>query len=231
MRIDILTLFPKIFEGFLSESILGRAIKNDIIKVNLIDFREFSNSKHKKVDDSPYGGGAGMVLGVQSVYDALVNIDGYEKAYKILLTPQGKKFEQDMAYKLSDKDHIIILCGHYEGYDERIRDYFDLEISIGDYVLTGGELAAMVLIDSITRVQPQVINKDESHLNDSFSNDLLEHPHYTRPREFDGKVVPEVLVNGNHELINKWRYEASLKRTKKRRLDLFEKHKGGGNFE
>ena len=130
MRIDILTLFPKIFEGFLSESILGRAIKNDIIKVNLIDFREFSNSKHKKVDDSPYGGGAGMVLGVQSVYDALVNIDGYEKAYKILLTPQGKKFEQDMAYKLSDKDHIIILCGHYEGYDERIRDLFDFEIQL-----------------------------------------------------------------------------------------------------
>jgi len=224
MRIDILTLFPKIFEGFLSESILGRAIKNDIIKVNLIDFREFSNSKHKKVDDSPYGGGAGMVLGVQSVYDALVNIDGYEKAYKILLTPQGKKFEQDMAYKLSDKDHIIILCGHYEGYDERIRDLFDFEISIGDFVLTGGEIAAMVMIDAMTRVIPGVISKDESHLNDSFSQNLLEHPHYTRPAEFMGKKVPEVLMNGNHKLIKEWRLNQSIKRTKERRKDLYIKY-------
>jgi len=231
MRIDVLTLFPNMFTGFLNESIMARAIKNELVEVNLIDFREFSTNKHKKVDDYPYGGGAGMVLQVQPVYDALVSIEGYREALKILVSPQGETFSQKKAYELSEISHIIILCGHYEGYDERIRDYFDLEISIGDYVLTGGELAAMVLIDSITRVQPQVINKDESHLNDSFSNDLLEHPHYTRPREFDGKVVPEVLVNGNHELINKWRYEASLKRTKKRRLDLFEKHKGGGNFE
>lgn len=224
MRIDILTLFPKMFEGFLSESIMARAINNEIIKVNLIDFRTFSKSKHKKVDDSPYGGGAGMVLGVQSVYDALISIDGYEDATKLLVTPQGKRFEQDMAYRLSNKTHIIILCGHYEGYDERIRDLFDCEVSIGDFVLTGGEIAAMVLMDAITRVIPNVINKDESHLNDSFSNNLLEHPHYTRPAEFMGKKVPEVLMSGNHKLIKEWRLNESIKRTKERRLDLYNKY-------
>ena len=148
-----------------------------------------------------------------------------------MVTPQGETFHQEKAYNLSKQKHLIILCGHYEGFDERIRDYFDLEVSIGDYVLTGGELAAMVLIDSITRVIPNVIGKDESHQYDSFSNDLLEHPHYTRPREFDGKKVPEVLLNGNHEHIRKWRYEESLKRTKKRRKDLYDKHKGGEKFE
>lgn len=168
-----------------------------------------------------------MVLQVQPVYDALISIEGYQDALKILVSPQGETFSQKKAYELSELKHIIILCGHYEGYDERIRDYFDLEISIGDYVLTGGELAAMVLIDSITRVKPNVISKDESHLNDSFSNDLLEHPHYTRPREFMGKTVPEVLLNGNHAHIEKWRYEQSLKRTKNRRKDLYKKHKGG----
>ena len=222
MKIDVLTLFPIMFEGFLSESIMARAIKSEIVKINLIDYREFSNSKHKKVDDYPFGGGAGMVLQVQPVYDALINIDGYQEALKILVSPQGEQFKQKAAYELSNYNHIIILCGHYEGYDERIRDYFDMEISIGDYVLTGGELAAMVLIDSITRVIPNVINKDESHLNDSFSNNLLEHPHYTRPRNFMGKEVPEVLLNGNHEHIRKWRLEQSLKRTKNRRCDLYE---------
>ena len=224
MRIDVLTLFPKMFEGFLSESILGRAIKNGLIEVNLINFREFSNSKHKKVDDSPYGGGAGMVLGVQSVYDALISIEGYKKANKILLTPQGKRFEQTMAYRLSNKDHLIIMCGHYEGYDERIRDLFDCEASIGDFVLTGGEIAAMALIDAVTRVIPGVISKDESHLNDSFSNNLLEHPHYTRPSEFMGKKVPGILLSGNHKLIREWRLNESIKRTKNRRQDLYEKY-------
>ena len=231
MRIDVLTLFPNMFTGFLEESIMARAIKNKLVEVNLIDFREFSTNKHKKVDDYPFGGGAGMVLTVQPVYDALISIDGYEDALKIMVSPQGETFSQNKAYELSHHDHIIILCGHYEGYDERIRDYFDMEMSIGDYVLTGGELAAMVLIDGITRVKPNVINKDESHLNDSFSNDLLEHPHYTRPREFKGKKVPEVLLNGNHAHIEAWRYEESLKRTKKRRKDLYKKHKGGKNFE
>ena len=226
MRIDVLTLFPKMFEGFLSESIMARAIGNELVEVNLIDFREFSTNKHHKVDDYPFGGGAGMVLQVQPVYDALLSIDNYEEALKILVSPQGKPFVQETAYDLSKEKHIIIMCGHYEGYDERIRDYFDLEISIGDYVLTGGELAAMVLIDSITRVIPKVINKDESHLNDSFSNNLLEHPHYTRPRDFMGKKVPEVLLNGNHAHIEKWRLTESLKRTKERRKDLYDLYKG-----
>ncbi|AIO19655.1 tRNA (guanine-N(1)-)-methyltransferase [Candidatus Izimaplasma bacterium HR1] len=231
MRIDVLTLFPNMFKGFLEESIMARAIKNSLVEINLIDFREFSNNKHHKVDDYPFGGGAGMVLQVQPVYDALTSIEGYKEALKIMVSPQGETFSQNKAYELSTNKHLIILCGHYEGYDERIRDYFDLEISIGDYVLTGGELAAMVLIDAITRVKPNVINKDESHLNDSFSDNLLEHPHYTRPREFMGKEVPEVLLNGHHAHIEKWRYDQSLKRTKERRKDLYKKHKGGKNLE
>lgn len=225
MRIDILTLFPNVFKGFLSESIIKRALGNDLVEVNLIDFRDFSNSKHKKVDDTPYGGGAGMVLNVQPVVDALYSIKGYEKALKIMMTPQGVTFNQERAYELSTLDHIIILCGHYEGYDDRIRNYFDVEISIGDYVLTGGELGALVLIDSITRVIPDVIGKDESHINDSFNNSLLEHPHYTRPRVYDGLEVPEVLVNGNHKLIEEWRLNESIKRTKKRRPDLYKLYK------
>ncbi|MCK5388421.1 MAG: tRNA (guanosine(37)-N1)-methyltransferase TrmD, partial [Candidatus Izimaplasma sp.] len=190
MRIDILTLFPKMFDGFLSESIMGKAIKNNLVEINVINFREYSESKHKKVDDTPYGGGAGMVLSVQPVYDALVAIKGYKEALKILVTPQGATLKQKDVYKLSNESHIIILCGHYEGYDERIRPLFDLEISIGDYVLTGGEIAAMALIDAITRLIPKVIGKDESHLNDSFNDSLLEHPHYTRPSDFMGQKVP-----------------------------------------
>ncbi|MBN2605426.1 MAG: tRNA (guanosine(37)-N1)-methyltransferase TrmD [Bacilli bacterium] len=224
MKIDILTLFPRMFDGFLTESIMSRAIENKIVEINCIDFREFSNSKHKKVDDSPYGGGAGMVLGIQSIYDALQSIPNYQEALKIMVTPQGKTFKQEYAYEYSKQDHIIILCGHYEGYDERIRELFDIEISIGDYVLTGGELAAMVLTDAITRVIPNVISNDDSHLNDSFSNHLLEHPHYTRPADFMGKKVPEVLLNGNHKLIEEWRMDQSVKRTKERRPDLYKKY-------
>lgn len=227
MRIDILTLFPSMFTGFLSESIMARAIQNHLVEINVIDFREFSDSKHKKVDDYPYGGGAGMVLCVQPVYDALTSIQGYEKALKIIVSPQGETFTQNKAYELSNTQHIIILCGHYEGYDERIRSYFDYEVSIGDYVLTGGELAAMVLVDSITRVIPNVISKDESHINDSFNNHLLEHPHYTRPREFKGQEVPDVLLNGHHKLIEAWRLEQSLNKTKKVRPDLYQKYKEG----
>mgnify|MGYP000942707778 CR=1 FL=1 len=212
------------FDGFIQESIMARAIKNDIVEINIIDFREFSENKHKKVDDYPYGGGAGMVLNVQPVVDALKSIEGYEKALKIMMTPQGKTFNHEMAYELSEEKHIIILCGHYEGFDERIRHYFDLEVSIGDYVLSGGELGALVLIDSITRLIPVVINKDESHINDSFNNHLLEHPHYTRPRVYDGLEVPEVLVNGQHKLIEEWRLEESIKRTKDRRPDLYKKY-------
>ncbi len=223
MRIDVLTLFPKMFDGFLSESIMGKAIENKLVEINIINFREFSKNKHKKVDDSPYGGGAGMVLSVVPVYEALISIKGYEEALKIIVTPQGVTFKQETAYELSSTSHIIILCGHYEGFDERIRDLFDMEISIGDFVLTGGEIAAMALIDAITRVMPNVISKNESHLNDSFSNNLLEHPHYTRPSEFMGKKVPDVLVSGNHKLIEEWRKNESIKRTKERRKDLYDK--------
>jgi tRNA (guanine37-N1)-methyltransferase len=212
------------FEGFISESIMARAIQNNIVEINLIDFREFSHSKHKKVDDYPFGGGAGMVLQVQPVVDALRSIEGYDEALKIMVSPQGTVFKQSVAYELSNKNHIIILCGHYEGYDERIRKYFDLEMSIGDYVLTGGELAAMVLVDAVTRVIPDVINKSESHENDSFNNSLLEHPHYTRPREFEGESVPEVLLNGNHKLIDEWRLNQSLKKTKNIRKDLYDQY-------
>lgn len=225
MIIDILTLFPNMFTGFLNESIIKRAVSNELVTINLVDFREFTTNKHKKVDDYPFGGGAGMVLNVQPVVDALKSIEGYETALKIMMTPQGTTFSQEKAYELSHQDHIIILCGHYEGFDERIRSYFDLEISIGDYVLTGGELAALVLVDSITRVIPNVIGKDESHINDSFNNNLLEHPHYTRPRLYDGLEVPEVLVNGHHKLIEEWRLAESEKRTKERRPDLYEKYK------
>ncbi len=225
MRIDVLTLFPKMFEGFLGESIMGKAIQNGLVEVNLINFRDFSSNKHKKVDDSPYGGGAGMVLSCQPVYDALISIENYQEATKIMMTPQGVTLKQPIVYDLSEESHLIILCGHYEGYDERIRDFFDVEISIGDYVLTGGEVAAMALIDAVTRVVPNVIGKDESHLMDSFNNDLLEHPHYTRPYEFMGKKVPKVLLEGNHKLIEEWRLNESIKRTKERRIDLFNKQK------
>lgn len=224
MRIDVLTLFPKMFVGFTKESLLGKALDNEIVEINIINFRDYSTNKHHKVDDSPYGGGAGMVLSVEPVYNALISIKGYQEALKILVTPQGVTFNQAKAYELSTLDHIIILCGHYEGYDERIRDLFDLEMSIGDYVLTGGEVAAMVLIDAITRLIPNVINKDESHLYDSFNDNLLEHPHYTRPSEFMGKKVPDVLVSGNHKLIKEWRKNESIKRTKERRMDLYKKY-------
>ena len=223
MRIDVLTLFPAMFEGVLNESIMARALKNKIAEINVIDFREFSTDKHSKVDDYPFGGGAGMVLQVQPVHDALKSIEGYEKALKILMTPQGEPFKQEKAYQLSSVDHLIILCGHYEGYDERIRHYFDEEISIGDFVLTGGEIAAMAIIDSVVRVVDGTIGKAESHHNDSFNNMLLEHPHYTRPRIYEGMEVPEVLLNGHHQKINEWRHEMSLKRTKERRPDLYKK--------
>ncbi len=227
MKIDVLTLFPEMFTGFLKESILGKAILNNIIEINLINYRDFSQDKHQSVDDSPYGGGAGMVLTVQPVYDALISIEGYKDALKILVSPQGDIFKQEKAYELSKEKHIIILCGHYEGYDERIRDLFDLELSIGDYVLTGGEIASMVLIDAITRVIPSVISKTESHIFDSFHNNLLEHPHYTRPSEFQGKKVPDVLISGNHKLIEEWRKKEAIKRTKERRMDLYKKYQKG----
>ncbi len=224
LKIDVLTIFPGMFGGFLNESIIYRARETKKVEINLIDFRKFSKNKHKKVDDYPYGGGAGMVLTVQPIVDALKSIDGYEKALKIIMSPQGETFNHEKAYDLSKEKHLIILCGHYEGFDERVRDYFDAEVSIGDYVLTGGELGAMVLIDSVTRLIKGVLNKQESHENDSFNGYLLDFPQYTRPREFDGKKVPDVLFNGHHEKINKWRKEKQIEKTKKVRPDLYEKY-------
>ncbi|MFH5881010.1 tRNA (guanosine(37)-N1)-methyltransferase TrmD [Liberiplasma polymorphum] len=224
MRIDVLTIFPDMITPVIKESIIGRAIYEEKLTINVIDFREFTLNKHKKVDDYPYGGGAGMVLQVEPVIRALRSIENYENALKIMMTPQGIKYEQKDADKLSKENHLIILCGHYEGFDERIRPYFDLEISIGDYVLTGGEIAALAIIDSTIRLIPGILNKEASHEFDSFSDGLLEYPQYTRPREFEGKAVPEVLLSGNHQQIEAWRKTESLKRTKERREDLYEKY-------
>jgi tRNA (guanine37-N1)-methyltransferase len=224
MRIDVLTLFPRMFDNFLEETIVGRAVREKIVMINVIDFRDYSDNKHMKVDDTPYGGGAGMVLRVQPVYDALKSIDGYEDALKIMMTPQGSMLKQSMLAEYKEHKHVIILCGHYEGFDERIRSYFDLEVSIGDYVLTGGEIASMVLIDGMVRLLPDALNKEESHIFDSFQDGLLEHPHYTKPRTFDGKDVPEVLFSGHHQKIEDWRLDESLKRTKERRKDLYDAH-------
>jgi tRNA (guanine37-N1)-methyltransferase len=221
MRIDILTLFPDMIEPVITQSIIGRAIYEKKIDIRVINFRDYSENKHQKVDDTPYGGGAGMVLRVEPVMNALRAIEGYEEAIKIIMTPQGEPYKQAKAETLSKANHLIILCGHYEGFDERIRPYFDLEISIGDFVLTGGEIAALTVVDSVIRLIPGVLNKEASHEDDSFSDGLLEYPHYTRPREFEGREVPEVLFSGHHANIEKWRLEQSIKRTKERRLDLY----------
>jgi tRNA (guanine37-N1)-methyltransferase len=224
VRIDVLTLFPGMFGGFLNESIMFRARETKKVEINIINFRDFSTNKHQKVDDYPFGGGAGMVLTIQPIHDALKSIPGYENALKILLSPQGKTFSQQDAYQLSEVEHIILLCGHYEGFDERIRSLFDLEMSIGDYVLTGGELAAMVIIDAVTRLIPGVLNKEESHQFDSFNGLLLDYPQYTRPRVYNGMEVPEILLNGHHANIERWRKEQQIEKTKKVRPDLFKQY-------
>ncbi len=224
MRIDILTLFPDMIKPALSHSMMWRATHYNFVEINVIDFRDYSENKHRSVDDSPYGGGAGMVLRVEPVIKALRAIENHEKALKILMTPQGITYNQARAKTLSKNDHLIILCGHYEGYDERIRDYFDVEISIGDYVLTGGEIAALAVVDSIVRLIPGVLSNEASAHEDSFSNILLEYPQYTRPRVFEGKSVPDVLLSGHHEEIAKWRFSESLERTKIRRPDLYKQY-------
>ena len=221
MKIDILTLFPDMFKGFKEESIIKKAIDNKKVDINTINFRDFAKNKHKKVDDTPYGGGAGMVLMCQPIFDAVEKIKT-EKSKVILLSPQGKKYNQKMAYDLSKEEHLIMICGHYEGFDERIKSICDCEISIGDYVLTGGEIPAMVLCDSITRLIPGVI-EEESHLKDSFNDDLLDYPTYTKPRNYKGMEVPEVLLSGDHKKIDEWRLEKRLKVTKEKRPDLFKK--------
>lgn len=222
MKIDIITLFPNMFTGFLNESIIGRAIKEKKVEINLINLRDFTKEKHGHVDDTPFGGGAGMVLMCQPVFDCIKSVRTNDSLV-IMMTPQGKSYSQAMAKELVLKDHLIILCGHYEGFDERIRSIVDLEVSIGDYVLTGGEIPAMAITDSIVRLIDGVIESD-SHEYDSYSNWMLEHPQYTKPRVYEGMEVPEVLCNGNHKEIEKFKLKESLRRTFLRRPDLLEHH-------
>ena len=222
MKIDILSIFPEMFEGAFSESIIKRAIEDNKVEINIHNFRDYTEDSHNKVDDTPYGGGAGMVLMCQPIVDCLDPIRTNESKV-ILLTPSGKTYNQQMAYDLSKEKHLIFICGHYEGFDERITNFIDMEISIGDYVLTGGEIPAMAIVDSIVRLIPGVI-KEESHLEDSFNEDyLLDYPSYTKPRVFRGFEVPEVLISGDHKRIDEWRKEESLKRTKEKRPDLLER--------
>jgi tRNA (guanine37-N1)-methyltransferase len=221
MKIDILSLFPEMFDGFLNTSIIKRAIDQSLVEVRIHDFREFADNKHKKVDDYPYGGGQGMVLMCQPIIDCLKTLTTPESLV-ILMSPQGRTLHQEYSHQLSLEKHLIIICGHYEGFDERIRDYVDIELSIGDYVLTGGELASMVVCDSIIRLLDGAI-KEASHEDDSFSQGLLEYPQYTRPYLYDGNVVPDVLMSGHHENIRKWRLKQSLLKTYHKRPDLLEK--------
>ena len=220
MKINFLTIFPKYYDAFKSESIVAKAIQKKIIDINVIDFREFTLHKQKKVDDEIYGGGSGMLLMIEPIDRALASIK--EKTKIILLTPQGKPFNQKLANELAKEDSITLIAGRYEGFDERISNLVDEEISIGDYVLTVGELPSMIVADAIIRLVPNVIKK-ESFTNDSFQKNLLDYPQYTRPANYKGTKVPEVLLNGNHKEIEKWREDMAIKNTKKKRPDLLER--------
>lgn len=225
MHIDILTLFPEMIEGVFNSSILKKAQEKNKFSYNLVNFRDFTVNKHKKVDDYPYGGGAGMVLTPQPIFDAVhaITKDRSDKPRVILMCPQGEPYNQQKAEELAKETNLVFICGHYEGYDERIREHLVTdEISIGDYVITGGELGAMAVIDSVVRLLPDVLGNQESAPEDSFSTGLLEHPHYTRPADFRGMKVPEVLLSGDHAKIKTWRREESLKRTYQRRCELID---------
>ncbi|MDD9270261.1 tRNA (guanosine(37)-N1)-methyltransferase TrmD [Paenibacillus sp. GCM10023248] len=230
MRIDVLTLFPEMFDGVFSSSILGKARDKGIVSLNTVNFRDYSNNKHNTVDDYPYGGGGGMVLKPEPIFAAVEDLPvgedaegGSVKPRVILMCPQGKPFTQKVAEELSCEQHLVFICGHYEGYDERIRQYLVTdELSIGDYVLTGGELPAMVVIDSVVRLLPGVLGNEMSAVTDSFSTGLLEYPHYTRPAKFREWEVPEMLLSGHHENVRRWRRKESLFRTLERRPDLLE---------
>lgn len=225
MYFNILTLFPEMFNGPLNESMIGRAQDNNLLEINIINIRDYASGKHQVTDDAPYGGGAGMVMKVGPVYKAWEENcrNRKDNSSVILMSPQGRKLNQEIVKDLSTQDGLTVICGHYEGFDDRIRSSIVTdEISIGDYVLTGGELAAMVLIDAVARMIPGVLGDENSIINDSFYNGLLDYPHYTRPRSFKGMEVPEALLSGNHAEINKWRQKESLKRTLLRRPDLLE---------
>lgn len=225
MIFDVLTLFPEMVENYCGYSILKRAVDKDILSVNTINPRDFTLDKHKKVDDTPYGGGAGMVLMAQPYVDAYESIKKCENSITVMLSPQGEPLTDSLVNNLVQFDQIIMLCGHYEGFDERIREIIKpKEISIGDFVLTGGELPALCLIDAVSRKIEGTLGKMESADEDSFSNGLIEYPHYTKPREYRGLRVPEVLLNGNHKEINEFRFQQSLERTKIKRPDLYEKY-------
>lgn len=228
MHIDILTLFPEMMTGVLNSSILKKAWDKEKFSYNLVNFRDYTENKHQKVDDYPYGGGAGMVLTPQPIFDAVEAVTKEKETSPriVLMSPQGEPFTQQKAEELACVEHLVFICGHYEGYDERIREHLATdEISIGDYVLTGGELGAMVVVDSVVRLLPDVLGNTESAPEDSFSTGLLEHPHYTRPADFRGMTVPEVLLSGNHARIAAWRKRESLKRTYMRRSDLIDNNK------
>ena len=227
MRFDVLTLFPELFSSFLKETILGRAVKAGLIDIRLVNIRSFARGRHLVADDRPFGGGEGMVMKPGPISRALESIDRTkDRSLVLLLTPQGRPFDQPLAWELSRMEQIILICGRYEGVDERIRtNYVDLELSIGDYVLSGGETAAMVLIDAVSRLVPEVLGGERSAQEDSFEEGLLEYPQYTRPRVFKKQEVPEVLLSGDHEKIRVWRRTESLKRTLQRRPDLLDKAK------
>lgn len=220
MKIDILTIFPNMFTGFLTESIIKRAINNNLVTIKIHDFREYSNDIHGKVDDTPYGGGAGMVLMCQPIFDCLESIKTKDSKI-IMLTPEGEVYKQKTAISLAKEKHLIFLCGHYEGFDERIKTMCDMFISVGDFILTGGEIPAMLIIDSIVRLIDGVIDQ-ESLKCESFNNLLLDYPNYTKPRDFNGLKVPDVLLSGNHQKIAEYRLNEQIKRTKKLRPDLKE---------
>ncbi len=224
MKVDILTLFPGMYEGFLSESIIKRAIESNKVAINIANIRDFSNDKHKKVDDTPYGGGSGMVMMCQPIFDAVESLKK-ENSKVILMTPAGERFNQQKAYELSEEKHLILIAGHYEGFDERIRTIADMEISIGDYVLTGGELPTMVVTDSVVRLIDGVID-EESHLKESFNEGLLDYPTYTKPQQYKGMDVPEVLLSGHHKNIENWRQTERIIKTMEKRPDLINKKRG-----
>ena len=226
MRFHVMTLFPDMINNAMNTSITGRAIESGVLSINAVDIRDYTLDKHKRVDDYPYGGGAGMVMQAQPVvdcYKAIVKDNDIKKPRVIFLTPQGRTFNQEIARELAKEEDLIFLCGHYEGIDERAIELIVTDnISIGDYVLTGGEMPAMIMMDCISRLVPGVLGNESSASDESFSDGLLEYPQYTRPETFEGKTVPEVLLSGHHANINKWRHEMSLERTKERRPDLYE---------